>query len=53
MFKVYHKTEHRVRTVYAADRATNAFLVTDWWDDFEWIPISEYELYIPENEEEK
>lgn len=51
MFKIYHRTEYRVRTVCAVDRATNSFLVTDRWDDFEWIPISECELCIPENEE--
>lgn len=39
-----------VKTVYAVDRATESFLVTDWWDNFAWIPMSECKLYIPEDE---
>ena len=54
MFIVLHKigkSASEVKTVYAVDRATESFLVTDFWGDFEWIPMSECKLYIPEEEE--
>lgn len=60
MFEVLYNIERStrkgagvVKTVYAVDRATASFLVTDWWDNFEWVPMSECTLYIPEDEEEK
>lgn len=40
-----------VKTVYAVDRATESFLTTDFLNEFEWIPMSACELYIPEDEE--
>ena len=46
MFDVWHGNE--VKTVYAVDRATNSCLVADYWGFFEWIPIDECRLYIPE-----
>lgn len=54
MFDVWHAIRpgvEELKTVYAVDRATGSFLVTDWWGLFNWIPMVECRLYIPEDKE--
>lgn len=45
MFKVHKPWDDEVLTVYAVDKATKSFLVTDRWGAFYWVDMSDYLLY--------